>query len=695
MRELVQELVELGPRGTLFRLGWELRTRTGLAFLRRAAVPPLSPHAAQTWPAALPFADPVTVARVMAPRIPESALERLRADALEAAAGRITCFGSWKADYGDPIDWHLNPVSGKRWDPAAPWTHALAAEGEVGDVKLTWEVARFPHFYAMARAAAFFPELAENMAAAVAAQIGSFLRENPAGRGVHWNSGQEIAFRLMAWLFAQDVLLERSSWRERTRTLIAEALGQAAAHVEQHIDYARHAVYNNHLLSEALLLYMAGTLLPVSRSARWRSIGQALLHEGVERQFYADGGYIQQSHNYHRVALQDLAWAWLFARSAGERPPARWLSAMERSIDLLVAHQNPADGRLPNYGSNDGALPSIFTTCDFSDFRPTLQLASLISRGERLYPPGPWDESAAWALGAGALEAPLRPPRRISVSFGTTGYHVLRGRDPGSFATLRCGSLRDRFSQIDMLHLDVFWRGQNVLVDGGSYLYNGPAAWHEHFLRTASHNTLTVDGRDQMLHHRRFKVLYPTRARLLRFEDLGDHLLAAGEHYGYARHPGGCVHRRSVLFFPDDLWVVFDHVRGEGEHHLRLHWLCGDFPWRADPENGMVELQTPEGELTVAVHDEHAVPLPATVVAGSEDPPRGWLSRHYGRKVPVPSLAVERTVTLPATFVTVIGRGRPALERQPDGALVIRRGETVHSLVLEDGLPHVHPARGS
>src|SRR5262249_33285953 len=154
--------------------------------------------------------------------------------------------------------------------------------------------------------------------------------------------------------------------------------------------------------------------------------------------------------------------------------------------------------------------------------------------------------------------------------------------DEASFATFRCGSLLDRFSQIDMLHLDVWWRGINVLVDPGSYLYNDRPEWHEHFMRTASHNTIVIDQLDQMLHFRQFKVLYRTRARLLKFEDDERWSLASGEHDGYRRHDGGCIHRRSVLFLKDDLWVVVDHVRGSGRHSVRLHWLGGDLPFSFD-----------------------------------------------------------------------------------------------------------------
>jgi asparagine synthase (glutamine-hydrolysing) len=271
------------------------------------------------------------------------------------------------------------------------------------------------------------------------------------------------------------------------------------------------------------------------------------------------------------------------------------------------------------------------------------------------------------------------------VSFAFTGYHVLRGNAPESFATFRCGSLRDRFSQIDMLQVDLWWRGQNVLVDGGSYLYNGPAEWNRHFLGTASHNTVLVDGRDQMLHRRRFKMLYWTHALQLMFEDKGPWALASGEHYGYRRHPGGCRHRRSVLLVKDDLWVVVDQIEGTGSHRARLHWLAGEYPFEADERGGRMDLSTPKGRFGIAIYDGATNPLPVTVVAGQEEPARGWLSRYYGKKVPVASLATEVTGACPLTFVSVLGADRPTLE--VDGSSCkARAGENAVTFRINDGL---------
>ena len=78
----------------------------------------------------------------------------LTEEAAAASRGRIVCFSKWVADYGNPIDWHRDPTNGHRWMANAHWSQVLAGS-DGSEVKLTWEAARFPQAYAMARAAAF------------------------------------------------------------------------------------------------------------------------------------------------------------------------------------------------------------------------------------------------------------------------------------------------------------------------------------------------------------------------------------------------------------------------------------------------------------------------------------------------------------------------------------------------------------
>ncbi len=52
----------------------------------------------------------------------------------------------------------------------------------------------------------------------------------------------------------------------------------------------------------------------------------------------------------------------------------------------------------------------------------------------------------------------------------------------------------------DCLSVVVGLGGREVLVDPGFFCYNGDPAWEVHFRKTAAHNTVVVDGRDQAQH---------------------------------------------------------------------------------------------------------------------------------------------------------------------------------------------------
>ena len=127
--------------------------------------------------------------------------------ASEASRGRILCFGRWKADFGNPIDWHRDPTNGHRWQADSHWSKALRQVAKSpGEIKFAWEAARFPQAYFFARAAALdqdAPPLTWRKPST--RQVGDFIERNPFATGLHWFSGQEIALRMMAWMFGFHV----------------------------------------------------------------------------------------------------------------------------------------------------------------------------------------------------------------------------------------------------------------------------------------------------------------------------------------------------------------------------------------------------------------------------------------------------------------------------------------------------------
>jgi asparagine synthase (glutamine-hydrolysing) len=140
-----------------------------------------------------------------------------------------------------------------------------------------------------------------------------------------------------------------------------------------------------------------------------------------------------------------------------------------------------------------------------------------------------------------------------------------------------------------------------------------------------------------------------------------------------------------VLHVKDDLWIVSDRVSGDGAHEARLHWLGGEFPWAYEPAAGRMSLETRAGEFTVTVLGDDGRPRAGDVVAGRDAPPRGWLSRYYGEKTAVPSLAVTQKGICPREFVSVLAGGRPSVSAA-NGAWHVATGHCSASFRIRDGL---------
>ena len=165
-------------------------------------------------------------------------------------------------------------------------------------------------------------------------------------------------------------------------------------------------------------------------------------------------------------------------------------------------------------------------------------------------------------------------------------------RDSASWAYLRLANFTSRPGHADQLHLDLWWRGYNLAQDAGTYLYNAPPPWDNALSRTRVHNTLTVDGLDQMTLAGRFLWLDWAQASLV--EQAGgngvDPPRLTARHDGYRRL--GVTHQRSVACLPEGRWLVEDSLlpepgaKGPGAplpvHRARLHWLLPDWPWQLD-----------------------------------------------------------------------------------------------------------------
>ncbi len=356
--------------------------------------------------------------------------------------------------------------------------------------------------------------------------------------------------------------------------------------------------------------------------------------------------------------LQIVLWTNTLCRNDSSRTyrwPRQTLDAVRRSVHWLLSLLDFESGRTPNLGANDGAYIFPLTVLPFADYRPVLHAAARTFLDYDL-PHGPWDEMARWfGTQAGGPKC-IALPRYIG--------DQLYGKR--SWAYFRTAQFNSRPSHADQLLLDLWWRGLNVAQDAGTYLYNAPAPWNNPLTAAFLHNTVTLDGHDQMTLAGRFLYLDWVNAyrKPLPAEDVTELQRVRGRYRGR-----GYRHTRIVCVRDDDHWQVVDELLPSPWRKrsltARLHWLLPDWEWEID--NGelkfVIKLKSPHGWVTFGLKQNSPMTnkeLQISIFRAGElllgtaalDPTRGWTSPTYGVKIPALSLSVTAESRSEIIFTT-------------------------------------------
>jgi hypothetical protein len=567
-------------------------------------------------------------------------------EADEIVAGRVRLFG------GDPVPLHLTfDETLRHWTEYETGKAKVPCPGvPLKDVKFVWEPARFG--WALTLGRAYRASGDEKYAESFWTCFEQFAAGNPVYLGPHWMNGQEVAIRLMALLWAAQLFGTAGASNDRRRAWLTESIIQHARRIPPTLVYAR-SQNNNHLVTESAALFAVGVALG---QPLWRTTGWSLLNHAIQHQISSYGEYIQHSTNYHRVMLQSVLWVDAILRDGGKRWPWPSIEALTRASHWMFSMIDPISGKTPNLGANDGGLLLPMSSSAFEDYRPTVQAAARAFLRTGL-PTGKWDELALW-LGLAAKE-------RTADSDAYMAEH-LRGRN--SWGYLRASRFPSRLSHMDQLHFDLWWRGQNIAQDAGTYSYNAEPPWSNPLVSTRVHNTVTVDGQDQMTRGGRFLAVdwFPAYSKSLLETDeriLG-RMLAF--HKGYRRL--GIRHERIATVWADEHWEIKDNLvfTKPGEHVFRLHWLLMDGEWEIQNRDSGFELRVKpsarEGfmlrvkpDARIAYSEVRAALVRAGELVygtGKALPYEGWASPTYGVKVAVLSLAVELTASKSISFVS-------------------------------------------
>jgi uncharacterized heparinase superfamily protein len=612
-------------------------------------------------------------AELLRKHLPDEAAEILReADEICGHRFRLLGYENLGFTLGDgsgrdkdkEIDWHLDPVHGKR-APLDPWFKIPFLDfAVVGDHKVTWELNRHQHLVTLAKARLLSEDA--KYARELMAQWRSWIKANPYPLGINWGSTLEVAFRSLSWIWVDQLLAQASEYAE-FRAELTPALAFHGRYIERYL--STYFSPNTHLLGEAVALFFLGTLYPqMPGTARWKESGWKIVLREAGRQVRPDGVYFEQSLYYHVYALDFLLYARLLAARNGMEIPREYDAVVGRMLDVVaaLAQAGPAEG----FGDDDGGRvfnPRRNRTEQMTD---PLTLGAVMYSRE--FSAARLTEEAIWLFGNQAVEELSQAetsPAAHSLCFPDGGLYVLADSQPYAQAMVvdagPQGVGRSGHGHADALSLRLTLDGRRWLVDAGSgvYISKDPADRNT-FRGTGAHNTLRVDGVNQAVADEPFSWTHIPVTQAENWIVGKSFTYFVGSHNGYARLADPVVHRRHVLELKTagGMWLVRDVVLGRAKHELEIRWhFAPDLEVR-NAGGGRVEISkagaaSGEPRLSLIVPEE-------TVWHMATEVSRTLLSPAYGALQPAPLVRCHARVLLPTETATALLPRRGAIRQE-------------------------------
>jgi hypothetical protein len=574
----------------------------------------------------------------------------------------VEVLGHGEHDLGPVIDWHRDPVTGRKWELRYWADYDPVGDCAPGDVKRVHEINRHQHLPRLAKA--FYLTGREEYALEAVRQLESWIEQNPPLRGINWHSSLEIALRSIAWLWTLAFLLPSQALDEGAAYKIGKSLFRQLRHV-----FRYPSIYtspNTHVIGEAAALFLAGLVFDAFVEARaWREKGTRLLIESAERQVSPEGVHCEHSSYYHAYALDFYLQAAVLARRNGVDLPEAFRDCVLRMLEFLMQISRP-DGSLPRIGDDDGGRALGLSQTFYQSTRDLLACgAGLYGRPDLKRAAGELPEESFWLLGRQAAKQYDRIDGRGNLAthalYPAAGYWVSRSGEGmrGTHLVFRGGGLgtpTGGHSHADALSFTFWSGGRELLVDPGTCVYNAAPEWRSFFRSTRAHNTVVVDGRDQCEAGGTFRWRSRASARILRHVVLPDVELIEAEQDGYRRLPEPIVHRRRIVRLPEDCWVVLDDLRGSGNHTFDFHYHFGpeaDAAFRRAFTDGcQLEVRAPDARLRMFFVASQ--PLEQEMIRASLAPIQGWDSPRYGTRSPACVLRASARGTAPLVALTIL-----------------------------------------
>lgn len=480
------------------------------------------------------------------------------------------------------------------------------------DIRTIWEPARLQNITIMLAYVKVNPDdpLSKKVKQYCLNELLNWIQNNPFPLGPHYISVMESSLRIPVLFYNLKLL---GKLQKEQIKVILDTLFMHAWWIEKRLSL--YSSLGNHTIAESIGLIFAGALFDgIKEGKRWFKKGIQTLEKELTHQILDDGGPAEQSFHYHRFVL-DLYWLAIdFLERNNLYECTKLKPRLIRAEEFLLTFQDP-NGSLPSIGDADDGFAIA------PDVEPKRPIVKYHKKKIRIF------------KNSGYTVIKTEKRTRLIFDHGPLGMSPLYNH-----------------GHADALSITLSKDGREILVDPGTYRYNGEPEWRRYFKGTKAHNTVTVDGLDQSIQETGFIWSHPYQVKLLGFSDNKKQFLINAEHNGYARFGERVWHQRNLLFFSDNCFLIKDSFRGTGIHDFEINYHL--HPEAAlIKQNNWWQINNEGARIYIRLFENNDF----STVCGSINPIHGWYSHRYGAKLKSNVLSCKkRGFPHEISFITVI-----------------------------------------
>ena len=484
----------------------------------------------------------------------------------------------------NPIDWHLDFKSGFRWPKGKFYLKYKKVDlTNAADVKVPWELSRCHHLLWLGEAYLLTKD--EKYAKEVVDQLEWWIDENPLMYSINWTCAMDVAIRAVNWMYAINMISQSASLNEAVFKRINRSLFEHGWFIFRNLEKWYSYSANHYAANITGLLYLGQLFKDTNEGKKWWHYALKEYFLEVRFQLLPSGAHFERSISYHRLMTELFAYPYFMLQRVKEPVPLDIQLRVESMFDF-TDHYTKHNGMAPQMGDNDDGRLLPFVKRDFRvhDYLLSIGYLGFGKHYESLSTDKMVLDTFFLLPEKNVIKESNSQNASVSVikDHRDAGFVILKKADLYlifSNTSLSCypdlyRKMLGTHTHADGLSFELSVGKQDFIIDPGSYVYTASAVERNKFRSTVMHNTLTIDGQDQvgLLDTNLFSVKDFNEVKKMEIKEIKDKICVSGTRMWNLSSDLNASHTRKIRLKSETELEVLDEIRCGSEHNFVWHF---------------------------------------------------------------------------------------------------------------------------